>query len=489
MTVGDRDATEPVLDVSHDAVVIIPGIMGSELVDAVSGRTLWGMRDPRWYVSAWSTGRGLADLRLSADEAAGRYGRVRATRLLQFPAFARVLAGAEPYTRLVEKVRQVVVDPAAVLEFPYDWRLPVAYNAGLLAAAADAHLRRWRASPSHGTARRAHPTGREAQLVIVAHSMGGLLARYLTTIAGAADDVRATITLGTPFYGSVRATVLLNSGRGAPVPLPAYRPIAKLLHKRVDDGLRALATTLPGVHDLLPTYRCLDETHRARVLTAGDIADLGGDRELADAAFALQRRLDGVVLPGHRAVVGTEQPTPQSIKLQDGVVTAHPYTCEGSVGKPINRVDRKGDATVYRDAAAPRGASLSYVAQQHGSLANTDESITIVRAVITERDLDQLGPPLGAGEIGIDLPDVVAPGERWPIVVTGVEHPGSVRCIITDVASGRPVAVPPAGWYDGVMAAQATLRQPGLYRVKVAGGGATPVDRLVLVADPSLADD
>lgn len=488
MTVSDHDATEHRMDVSHDAVVVVPGIMGSELVDAATGKTLWGMRDLQWYVTAWSSGRGLADLQFTPDEAAGRYGRVRASRLLRFPAFARVLAGFEPYTRLVAKIRQVVADPAAVLEFPYDWRLPVAYNATLLAEAANAHLRQWRANPLHEAARRAHPSGREARLVIVAHSMGGLLARYMSTIPGAAESVRATITLGTPFYGSVLAAVLLNSGRGAPVPLPSRRPLAMLGRRTADAGVRALAATLPGVHDLLPTYRCLDEVHHARALTVQDVEDLGGSRDLADATFALQRTLDGVSLPGHRAVVGTEQPTAQSITVRAGVVTAHRYACEGTVGQPITRVDRMGDATVYRDAATLADTPLTYLPQQHASLARTDEAITMVRAVITERDPDRLGPPLGAGRIGIDLPDLVEPGQRWPVVVTGVDQPHSVRCVVSDVMTGRPVASPPASWHDGMIAAQPTLHRPGLYRVTVAGGGATPVERLVLVADPDLSD-
>ncbi|MEV4510951.1 hypothetical protein AB0K00_18510 [Dactylosporangium sp. NPDC049525] len=39
------DALRPQL--SSDLVVVVPGIMGSELTDAVTGETLWGLRDPR----------------------------------------------------------------------------------------------------------------------------------------------------------------------------------------------------------------------------------------------------------------------------------------------------------------------------------------------------------------------------------------------------------------------------------------------------------
>jgi hypothetical protein len=74
-----------------DAVIVIPGIMGSELVDADSERVLWGMSDLRWYVKAWTSGDSLVRLRLSGEERGGQYGRIRATRLIRFPAFAPVL--------------------------------------------------------------------------------------------------------------------------------------------------------------------------------------------------------------------------------------------------------------------------------------------------------------------------------------------------------------------------------------------------------------
>ena len=186
------------------------------------------------------TGAGLADLRLTDDERAGRTRRVRATRLLRFPEYMPLLASAEPYTKVERAIEMVVADPAAVLAFPYDWRLPVAHNAPLLAEAMHRHLEEWRAPPAHDVARRRHPDGRPARVALVAHSMGGLLARYLSLIPGA-TNVRATFTLGTPFFGAVRTPVMLNSGRGAP--LPARRPLIATL-RGADAGLRALTASL-----------------------------------------------------------------------------------------------------------------------------------------------------------------------------------------------------------------------------------------------------
>ncbi|MEU6366725.1 hypothetical protein ABZ876_13590 [Streptomyces sp. NPDC046931] len=136
-----------------DAVILVPGIMGSELVDTTTGRTLWGLSDPRWYVSAWPSGTSLSALRLTPEERSGRYGRVRATRLIRFPAFAPVLAGRSPYEQLRKGLRAVVWHPAAVAEFAYDWRLPVAHNAAPLAEFARRHLDDWRAHPAYAEGR------------------------------------------------------------------------------------------------------------------------------------------------------------------------------------------------------------------------------------------------------------------------------------------------------------------------------------------------
>lgn len=417
---------------------------------------------------------------LTADERAGRIGRVQATGLLRFPAFAPVLAGIEPYGTLVDRVRAVVASPRAVLEFAYDWRLSVAHNASELATAAREHLDRWRADPDHEAARRIRPDDRPAQLVLVAHSMGGLLCRALSAISGATDDVRAIITLGTPFDGAAKAAMLLNSGRGGPVPLPRR-------------GLRRLAATLPGLHDLLPMYRCVDDGDDVRQLTPIDVADLGGDAEFARTAQESHAKLAKIRLIGHRALVGAEQPTVQSVELRGGVVRElhHSFLLHSDgefVRDPdgiLRRVDRQGDGTVPRNSANPVGAEPVAVPQQHGPLAKADEAMTFVCSVITEQDAD-LGPRLGEGDIGLDLPDVVTSGIEWAATVTGVE-PHEATCTVVDAQTGMATDYPPLHRRDGKVQATVSLPEPGLFRIVVSGGGATPVNQLVMAEQP--ADD
>jgi len=251
---------------------------------------------------------------------------------------------------------------------------------------------------------------------------------------------------------------------------------------RDDEGLRALAASLPGVHDLLPTYRCLDEGASARRLTVSDVVTLGGDADLANLSADLHQRLDGVALVGHRAVVGAFQPTPQSLTLTDGVVREMYQTCEGPPDSPV-RVDRYGDGTVYRDAASLDQRSTTYLAQQHGPLARTDPVLDLVTAILTEQN--QWGPPMGAGDLGLGLPDLVEAGQEWAAAVSGVARVQDATCVVEDAATGTRIARPGLQWRDGAMAVLVTLPRPGLYRIVLAGGGGgAPVSQLVLAVDP-----
>lgn len=448
-------------DTISDAIVVLPGIMGSELVEVRSGRVLWGFA-PGWYASAWTSGRSLRALRVTDAERTGQVGRIQATRLLQSPACAPVLRGIEPYHGLVAGLKRLAADPSAVLEFPYDWRLSIEHNAAELAKATEIHLRRWRA----------HPRGtRDARLVLVAHSMGGLVARYFTEVLGGDPDVRTTVTLGTPFYGSVKAAVILSTGRGSPLPLPRAR-------------LRALAVTMPGLSDLLPSYRCVDVGTTSRRLAPGDIAGLGGDPELASAAWSRRDRVLSGGASTLRAIAGVQQKTPQSLRLADGVAEALFYTCEeGPLGGPLRRTDYRGDSTVYQHAAVPAGLEVQELSQTHSALAKGQEAIRKVRDLLTGR---RPGPPLGVTNIGVDVPNVVTTGEPFPVAVDTVNDPAEVGvCRIIDVNTNMQVAAPVLRRRDGILSANQVLSQPGQYRVEVTGGSGSPVTQLVLAVPPS----
>lgn len=476
-------------DITHDAVVVVPGIMGSALRETTGHRRmLWGLQDLRLLVSAWrGRGEGMRLLHLDDSERAGCYGRVEPAGLLRFPGWAPFLHGLEPYDQLLKTIRDTVADPAAVLEFAYDWRLPVEHNGALLADVAHRHLAAWRSS----AVGRAHSGERDARLVFVAHSMGGLVTRAaFTRTPDLTADTRCVVTLGTPLLGSVKAAVILGGNRSDPLPsLPR-------------DRMRALAATLPGVHALLPDYRCVDVGSDVLRLTPSDIAGLGGDKELTEEAQDFQRRMrapDAPALPGHRAVVGVAQPTAQSLRLDSGVVYEHYVSFErGSDGElardpatgvPLRR-DRAGDGTVYRDAATLPGiVAETWLPLQHGALAKDGVALAYVRAVLTERDRDR-GPALGIGGLGLDLPDYVDAGTPWlarlvPAPGEELDSYAGIACSVHDAGTDRRIGTGRLGWYDGSVAASVTLPAPGLYRIRITTEGTPPLTQLVLALDPT----
>jgi pimeloyl-ACP methyl ester carboxylesterase len=443
--------------------------MGSELVDALTGEVLWGMSSLDWYVSAWTTGAGLQRLQVTADERAGQVGRIRATRLLRAPAFAPILRGVEPYRDLLLGLRQVVAHPDAVAEFPYDWRLAVSHNARQLARVAERHLDQWRRHP-HGW--------RDARLILIAHSMGGLISHYYTGQLGGADLVCATVTLGTPFRGAVRAIQVLSQGQSGSVPLPRAH-------------LRGLAVTLPGLYDLLPSYRCVDDGRSSRHCIPADIGSLGGNQELAEQSSNMHRRLG--LRPTHRtvSVVGVGQPTMQSVTFAHGVASGHFHVCEQNAQGHIVRLDRRGDGTVYRDAASLVDVVPAYLPQTHSALARTTEALANVKAAVTHR---RLGPPLGSVHpseaVGVDVPDLVAVNEPFRIVVDGTD-PAAVSCRLVELSTGDVVQYPQARARENTVVASASVSAPGVYRLEVDLDGGSAVTQLLMAvpADALMAGD
>lgn len=475
------------LDVTQDAVIVVPGIMGSELRDAETDDLLWGLK-PAMLRRFWGGKDGLEALHVTAAELGGSV-RVRPSELLCTPAWAPVLNGFEPYGELLKVVKGAIADRRALLPFPYDWRLKVQHTGRLLAIEARQHLEAWTATVQADPALRGLCDDRMPQLVFVAHSMGGLVVRAaLDHDRNLLPDTRAVLTLGTPFLGSVKAAVMLNGGRrwGG-------------TRGKFMDRLQKLAATLPGLYDLLPDYRCVDEGQEILRLTPTAVAAIGGDSGLARAAAAFQAKMRSSQtpsLPCRLAVVGVAQETVQSIRIENGVV--HPQNraflthTDGELRRDRHGIpewyDRWGDGTVYRDAASNGAARTTYLPVQHGALAKDKAVLHHIHAVLTERD-DQVGPPMAHG-LGLVLPDEgVVAGETWTLRLTGSHSPIGISCHVVDTETGLCVAQPRFSAQGEGVEAPVTISAPGLYRIEAQYRGGSIVTQLILAFEPQRSGD
>ena len=234
------------------------------------------------------------------------------------PEWLHGFGGMEPYKKLVKTVAATVLHPEAVLSFAYDWRLDVEHNAKILAQEACAHLGRWRNHERLRDVRSHRNDDREPRLVFVAHSMGGLLVKAMFGLPVEQPDTRAVVTLGTPFAGSVKTMQMLAAGKGAPPGMSA-------------GATRRACLSMPGVYDLLPWYRCRVQGDDVVALAPEDVIGLGSPRHLVNEAFERRKRIAASELPGHRAVVGVGQDTPQSLELAE---PASSPTTGGTAGTP-----------------------------------------------------------------------------------------------------------------------------------------------------------
>ncbi len=254
-----------------DMVVVVPGILGSRLADA-DGHEVWGLSGRALLRGIRTFGRSVRDLTLPPDlgdehpgDGVRPLGPMRDLHGLLgigtlVDGYDGLLDWLERHFTLRRRnVRDEPGTPANLIGFGYDWRLSCRYNADRLAERVDEELGRWRASA---------PERAGARVVLVCHSMGGLVARHYVKRGGGAEVTRRVVTLGTPYRGSLDALLSLVNGAG---------PAAV--------GLTALARSLPSLHQLVPDYAALITAPGRPLRYAREVTGLPGtDADLLEDA-------------------------------------------------------------------------------------------------------------------------------------------------------------------------------------------------------------
>jgi Lecithin:cholesterol acyltransferase len=432
-------------------VVVLPGISGSVL--SKDGKEVWGASTAAIWQAVTSGGDSIRSLAIKAvdDPSLDDLGDgVQATGLIQDLHIIPGLWKIDGYTSLVNRLKSSLQLESGrnLFEFAYDWRRDNRASARKLAQATKGWLAAWRAASGAS----------DAKLVLVAHSMGGLVSQYFLEVMGGWRDARALVTFGTPYRGSLNALGYLANGFSEGVgPL------------KID--LTLTLATFTSIYQLLPAFECVDRGH-GKLERIGEIAGVKGvDAARAAAALAFYREIKTAAeanakdpayqggAPQAFPIVGLAQPTYQSATLTGGKVGL----LRSSGGK-----DYSGDGTVPRFSATPLEMSDShreiYVAEQHGSLQDFDPALVNLMGILTGQTIDLSQFNFAALALSLDIDDVYRADDVVLRATPSIE--AAVRAKVYDAQSGALAQELPLA-PEGEAYVGRTRLPPGAYRAKV----------------------
>ena len=455
----------------RDLVVVLPGILGSTL--ARDGQEAWAPSAGVVWQAIRSFGASIQSLTLPTDLGDDHPGDgVEPLALMPDLHLLPGLWSANiGYSRLLDWLTQrftlVPPDPkdpakpANLLPFAYDWRLSNRYNALRLKGVVEPALERWRALAE---------ANREARLILICHSMGGLVARWYVEREGGAALTRKLITIGTPHRGAVAALQQLVNGVEESVgPLRL--------------NLTRFARSLPSAHQLLPQYACLQSGAGLAPISA--VALPGVNPALVADAVAFHAALDAAPASAYdlHPIVGTRQPTPTTARLVGERI---------ETSEQIEGAREGGDGTVPRLSAAPKALNpddprLRYAPDQHLGLHSHQAVLDELEGVLTARPV--IHRAIFGPQIGVRTEPLLLLGD--PLVVwadVAASEPLGLMAELLDeggrVVERRKLRVQDSGQGQGCV-----FQPPraGAWQVRVgaAGGSAgamtTPVSAVSLV--------
>jgi pimeloyl-ACP methyl ester carboxylesterase len=443
----------------RDVIVFLPGITGSVLQK--DGKDVWKIAGGAVLRALLSLGDNLDGLMLREDPAdVDDLGDgVTAPSVMHDVHLIPGLWKIDGYTKMVRFVTETFdVEPGRnFFEFPYDWRRDNRVAARQLATQGRTWLADWRE----------HSGAKDAQLILVGHSMGGVVSRYFLECLDGWRDTRVLVTFGTPYRGAPKAVGALANGfkkKIGPVSL----------------DLSELLRSFTSGYQLLPIYPSYDSGDGTLVrLSETEVPNLDAAKTAAAKAFhdeiraAVEAHSDDEEYQRSRyairPVIGIQQPTSQSIRPNgDGVELLTSYGGD----------DQGGDGTVPRVSAVPieleHEENAMFASERHGSLQNEDGVLVQLKGVLSGLELDFAAfrgfvPTIG---LGLDLDDVYEVGEPLRIRVRPEEKPDDpLVADAVDVETGTATRATLRAGDDGWHEAEIGPLPEGVYRLTAFGTG------------------
>jgi hypothetical protein len=355
------------------------------------------------------------------------------------PGFWTLLDG---YDLLLARLEHAF-DARDVIAFPYDWRQSNRVSATRLQRLVEPLMRE---------RRRTYPS---AQLILIGHSMGGLVARYYAECLDAQRFTGRVITIGTPYQGAVKALLAIANGS---VRLSAG-PVA------VTVEIGDLVRTLPSVAELLPMYPCIGAN-------LGSLAEIGGGaivpslpQLVRDHALAFHHEIAKAV-----AANGADRALYSPI-LCHRQPTAYWASVGASGLEPRSPVEMhlRGDGTVARVSAIPpelvdRGSG-AFVNGRHAGLQHTAGAWEQIMGILTGSAPRRV---MAEGEeLIVDAPEYVAPGEGWTVTARALSGNASLALVVEVSENGCVVGRSPLRPGDEGLSATLGITSPGVKRWQV----------------------
>lgn len=458
-----------------DVIVLLPGIMGSAL--RKDGKLVWGFTPGAMGSALFSAGKSIREKLALVDDdpdADDLGDGVTATELIPDLHLLPGVWKIDGYTKVADAItkRFDVEEGENFHLFAYDWRRDNRASARRLRRESHDWLKRWRAKTNNP----------DAKLILVGHSMGGLVSRWFLECLEGWKDTRALVSFGTPYRGSVNAVdALANGVRKGPFGM---------------FDLTALARSLTSLHQLLPIYPCIvgADGRVARVaetevpnIDRERAADALGFHRAIEAANEANRQDDAYLAARYRIhpIVGTAQVTNQSARLNGTGV---------EVLAELDGTDWSGDGTVPRVSATPielsgEGREM-FAAAKHASLQNIDAVLTQLEGFITGLRLDQARFRGDAAGLAVEVSDLLFDDEpiRVRSRLTGRDSDATPTLQATLLTGdGTPVMTArllPDD--DGWLSAQLSPKPAGSYRIQVSGPGVPAVEDAFAIAESAL---
>ncbi|MEM9275240.1 MAG: lecithin--cholesterol acyltransferase [Cyanobacteria bacterium P01_F01_bin.143] len=387
-----------------DIVVILPGITGSVLKKG--DKDLWGASARAIFDIVRSGGENLQQLKLEGKDSGGdEFGDgIVADRLVEdaqlIPGLIKILDGYSQTAKLITDNFEVTEgdiykDPedkaANFYRFPYDWRRDNRYSAKTLKRLLDIRLKAWRKSSGNS----------DAKVVLLAHSMGGLVSRYYLEVLGGWKDAKALFTFGTPYRGSLNAVNFIANG-----------------FKKASIDLTDVMRSLPSVYQLLPTLEVIK--YKGKDYRVAEVPEPlpNFDQEMLKDAVEFHKEISEAVEKNKNQagysyitvpVVGIKQTTFQSAVFKNSEVTTFEDLPDVLKGRP----DLKGgDGTVPEISAYPPEFTREQmfiarsISEKHGGLQAQEQILEDIGEILGRYQFDTSklkGVRQSRGQKAIDL--------------------------------------------------------------------------------------